>query len=111
MINHGCLKKAVVCLGIIISSNTVYGQEGVWNGASRPALTAGGAAIGQPVSVPIRTNSSPITLTQGVDQTPVPQGALTPGVPPAVPSNVPPPTGFGNPPPTGFGNPPPSGFG
>ena len=121
MINNGCLKKAVVCLGIIISSNTVYGQEGVWNGASRPALTAGGAAIGQPISVPIRTNSSPITLTQGVDQTPVPQGALTPGVPPAVPSNVPPPTGFGNPPPpsgfgnppppSGFGNPPPSGFG
>jgi len=113
MSNFDHLKKAVVCLGIFVSSSVVYSQEGIWNGSSRPALTAGGAAaIGQPISIPVRTNSSPITLTQGVEQSPVPSGALTPGVPPAVPSNVPP-TGFGNPPPpTGFGNPPPpTGFG
>jgi len=113
MSNNDYLKKALVCLGIFVSSSAVYSQEGVWNGSNRPALTAGGAAaIGQPISIPVRTNSSPITLTQGVEQSPVPSGALTPGVPPAVPSNVPPP-GFGNPPPpSGFGNPPPpSGFG
>jgi len=107
MSNNDYLKKALVCLGIFVSSSAVYSQEGVWNGSNRSALTAGGAAaIGQPISIPVRTNSSPITLTQGVEQSPVPSGALTPGVPPAVPSNVPPP-GFGNPPPpSGFGNPP-----
>ncbi|MFZ4608915.1 MAG: hypothetical protein ACOYNM_03830, partial [Gemmataceae bacterium] len=111
MSNFDHLRKAVVCLGIFVSSSTVYSQEGVWNGSNRPALTAGGAAaIGQPISIPVRTNSSPITLTQGVEQSPVPSGALTPGVPPAIPGNGPP-TGFGNPPSSGFGNPPSSGFG
>ena len=88
MSNFDHLRKAVVCLGIFVSSNTVYSQEGVWNGSNRPALTAGGAAaIGQPISIPVRTNSSPITLTQGVEPSPVPSGALTPGVPPAIPGS------------------------
>ncbi|MEY4615001.1 MAG: hypothetical protein RL179_2974 [Planctomycetota bacterium] len=100
------LKKAVACMGIFLAS-TVFGQEGVWNGASRPVLTAGGASIGAPISMPVKTNSNPIILTQGVDPSPVPPGALTPGVPPAVPGNPPPPP----PPPSGFGSPPPSGFG
>lgn len=98
---------SLALLGIAAWGTSLFGQEGVWMSAGRPPLTAGAAALGQPVplgSAPaVKSGYSPIILTQGEAPPPAPPGAFVPNgsvpaPPPAFGSPAPPPT-FGAPPP------------